>query len=209
MKKLLMLVFVALFFSLSIYAQTNPTAAGQTNNSTTESKPKKKSFRANQEQIMQAQKMLKVAETGKMDGDTKTAVKMYQGENGLRKNGSLNRATLEKMNIVLTDAQKEIPISASSYVVVKTMKTDGGETKKRGPVFRASKEQIMQTQKMLKDGGMYAGEQTGKLDDATREGLKKYQEANGLKVTGTLNQSTLEKMGIALTDKQKENAQPN
>lgn len=59
---------------------------------------------------------------------------------------------------------------------------------------------------MLKDGGMYAGEQTGKLDDATREGLKKYQQANGLKVTGTLNQATLEKMGIELTDKQKENS---
>ena len=35
------------------------------------------------------------------------------------------------------------------------------------------------------------------------DGLKKYQDANGLKVTGTLNQATLEKMGIALTDKQK------
>lgn len=208
MKKLLMLVVVALFFSLSIYAQTTPSAS-PTTTATTESKPKKKSFRANQEQIMQAQKMLKVAETGKMDGDTKTAVKMYQGENGLRKSGSLNRATLEKMTIALTDAQKEIPIPASSYVVVKTMTSDGGETKKRGPVFRASKEQIMETQKKLKDGGMYAGEQTGKLDDATREGLKKYQEANGLKVTGTLNQVTLEKMGVPLTDKQKENAQPN
>ncbi|MGH8499929.1 MAG: peptidoglycan-binding domain-containing protein, partial [Methylococcales bacterium] len=44
---------------------------------------------------------------------------------------------------------------------------------------------------------------TGKLDDATRAGLKKYQEASGLKVTGTLNQVTLEKMGIALTESQK------
>ena len=52
------------------------------------------------------------------------------------------------------------------------------------------------------------GEQTGKLDDATREGLKKYQEANGLKVTGTLNQATLEKMGIPLTDKQKGDPAP-
>ncbi len=51
---------------------------------------------------------------------------------------------------------------------------------------------------------MYSGEETGKLDDATRAGLKKYQEANNLKVTGTLNQATLEKMGIVLTDKQKE-----
>ncbi|MBA2494282.1 MAG: peptidoglycan-binding protein [Acidobacteria bacterium] len=64
----------------------------------------------------------------------------------------------------------------------------------------------MTAQKMLKGKNFYAGEETGKLDDATRDGLKKYQEANGLKVTGTLNQVTLEKMGIALTDKQKENA---
>jgi hypothetical protein len=43
----------------------------------------------------------------------------------------------------------------------------------------------------------------GKLDDATREGLRKYQQAEGLKVTGTLNKVTLEKMNIALTDKQR------
>jgi peptidoglycan hydrolase-like protein with peptidoglycan-binding domain len=55
----------------------------------------------------------------------------------------------------------------------------------------------------------YAGEATGKLDDATRDGLKKYQTANGLNSTGTLNQVTLEKMGIALTDKQKENSMKN
>ena len=38
---------------------------------------------------------------------------------------------------------------------------------------------------------MYAGEKTGKLDDATHDGLKKYQAANDLNVTGTLNQATL------------------
>ena len=58
---------------------------------------------------------------------------------------------------------------------------------------------------MLKDGKMYAGEETGKLDDPTRDGLKKYQEANKIKVTGTLNADTLTKMGIALTDAQKAN----
>ena len=74
---------------------------------------------------------------------------------------------------------------------------------KRGPVFRATKEQINQAQAILKDRGFYAGEQLGKLDDATREGLSKYQQAEGLKVTGTLNKITLEKMNISLTEKQK------
>jgi len=73
----------------------------------------------------------------------------------------------------------------------------------RGPVFRATLDQIKQAQALLKQRNFYGGEQTGKLDDATRSGLKQYQQAEGLKVTGTLNKVTLEKMGITLTDKQK------
>jgi peptidoglycan hydrolase-like protein with peptidoglycan-binding domain len=75
--------------------------------------------------------------------------------------------------------------------------------KKRGPVFRANKDQIKQAQAMLKERKFYTGEQTGKLDADTRAGLKKYQEAEKIKVTGTLNRVTLEKMNITLTDKQK------
>jgi peptidoglycan hydrolase-like protein with peptidoglycan-binding domain len=197
-------IFASLIFGISINAQTTSTAASSTATTQTETKPKRQNFRANKEQITQAQKMLKVAESGTMDAATKAAVKIYQGENGLRKSGSLNRATLEKMNIALTDAQKEIPVSASSYVTVKTSTGDATEPKKRGPVFRATKEQIMEVQKMLKEKQMYAGEATGKLDDATREGIRKFQTANGVKMTGTLNKETLQKMGVVLTDRQKE-----
>jgi peptidoglycan hydrolase-like protein with peptidoglycan-binding domain len=77
-------------------------------------------------------------------------------------------------------------------------------TKKRGPVFRATKDQIKQAQGILKQRGLYTGEATGKLDTPTRDGLKKYQEAEGLKVTGTLNAATLQKMNVTLTDRQKE-----
>ena len=77
------------------------------------------------------------------------------------------------------------------------------QEKKRGPVFRANKDQINQAQAILKQRGYYAGDQIGKLDDATRDGLRKYQQAEGLKVTGTLNKITLEKMNITLTEKQK------
>jgi peptidoglycan hydrolase-like protein with peptidoglycan-binding domain len=75
--------------------------------------------------------------------------------------------------------------------------------RKRGPVFRAVKEQVRQAQELLRQRGFYAGEPTGKLDGATREGLRKYQGAEGLKVTGTLNAATLLKMNITLTDRQK------
>ena len=84
-----------------------------------------------------------------------------------------------------------------------TTKSATKQGTKRGPIFRATKEQINQAQEILKERGFYAGEQLGKLDEATRDGLRKYQQAEGLKVTGTLNKITLEKMNITLTEKQK------
>ena len=75
--------------------------------------------------------------------------------------------------------------------------------RKRSPIFRATADQIKQAQSILKQRGFYAGEQTNRLNPETRAGLRKYQQAEGLKVTGTLNKVTLEKMGIALTEKQK------
>lgn len=197
MKRFSLLIFVLLAFVFTIQAQTT------SGNSSTETTEKKKVFRSTKAQITQAQKMLKEkgkyagAEDGKSNDEFRTSVKAFQAENGLRKSGSLNRATLEKMGIALTDSQKEIPVNPNDLVA------GDGTPKKRGPVFRATKDQIMQAQKMLKDGGMLSGGEDGKLDDATRAALKKYQVVNGLKVTGTLNQVTLEKMKIELTDKQK------
>jgi peptidoglycan hydrolase-like protein with peptidoglycan-binding domain len=82
-------------------------------------------------------------------------------------------------------------------------KTNSNKGTNRKPIFRANADQIKQAQALLKQRNFYSGDQTGKLDTATRAGLKQYQQAEGLKVTGTLNKVTLEKMGIALTDKQR------
>ncbi len=193
MKKLIFLLFATLLLGVSLHAQTTPTPQPETT--------KRTIFRANKEQVTAAQKMLKSPETGKMDDAFRAEIKKYQSANGLRATGTLNRATLEKMGIILTDKQKEIPVDPNSFA---TAETDQ-KTKKRGPVFRATKDQIIAAQKLLKEKSLYTGEPTGALDPATRAALKAYQETNGMKGTGTLNQATLEKMGIALTDKQKEN----
>jgi peptidoglycan hydrolase-like protein with peptidoglycan-binding domain len=63
----------------------------------------------------------------------------------------------------------------------------------RKPIFRANADQIKQAQGILKQRSFYSGEQTGKLDTDTRNGLKKYQQAESVKVTGTLNKVTLER----------------
>ncbi|MDT5268105.1 MAG: putative peptidoglycan binding domain [Acidobacteriota bacterium] len=94
--------------------------------------------------------------------------------------------------------------AAAQNTNTSTAAANANAARKRGPIFRATKEQIKQAQGILKQRTFYSGELTGKLDTPTRDGLKKYQEAEGLKVTGTLNAATLRKMSVTLTDKQKE-----
>ncbi|MCP9494430.1 MAG: peptidoglycan-binding protein [Pyrinomonadaceae bacterium MAG19_C2-C3] len=97
-------------------------------------------------------------------------------------------------------------VNRSSPAVEGGIRTRGATTaapRKRGPVFRANQEQVAQAVKLLRDRQMYTGEDSKKLTPDIRAGLKKYQEAEGIKPTGTLNKATLEKMNIALTDKQK------
>ena len=204
MKKLpLYALFVLALCAGAAFAQ--PSAQPSPAAKAADAKPKRVVFRANKDQIKQAQEKLKAQNlytgeaTGKLDPATRAALKAFQTANGLRAAGTLNRATLEKLSIELTDAQKAIPIPESSYASAD--KAEKSTAKRR--IFRATKTQITEAQNILRSGSMYSGEASGKLDDATREGLKNYLEANGLKVTGTLNQATVEKMGIALTDSQK------
>ncbi len=167
MRKFIFILLVSLLVSVSTNAQTTPATAPV--KTTTEEKPKKQIFRANKDQITQVQKRLKVEETGKLNDATRAAVKKYQPENGLKATGTLNRATLEKMDIELTDRQKEMPVSPNSFASAETTDKPDNSMKPKRTIFRASKEQIMEAQKMLTTNKFYAGEATGKLDDATRE----------------------------------------
>lgn len=197
MFKLITAIIVSLMLSLTLNAQTEKIAT------TKPATARGPVFKANKEQISTVQKSLGIGQTGKLDDETRIAVMKYQSANGLKTTGTLNRATLEKMGITLTEKQRAIPVSAGSYP---KSEKDPSE-RKRGPVFRATKDQINSAQRLLKQKGLYEGSETGKLDDETRGALRSYQEANGLKSTGTLNAATLNKMGIVLTDKQRENSQ--
>lgn len=213
MKSLLFLFLSLVVLCAGVSAQTASDAKpAETTASAPETKPKRVSFRANKEQVTQAQEMLKGKgifngeATGKYSPELRTAIRSYQKDNGLRSTGALNRATLEKMGIALTDAQKAIPVRENDIAKPKSDDSASTGDKPKRVIFRATKDQIEEAQVKLKTGGLYTGEATGKLDDATRDSLKKYQEANSLKVTGTLNRVTLEKMGITLTEKQKADA---
>ena len=208
---------IAAFFTVALLAVA--AVAQESSGPSAETKSPPKVFRATKDQIKDVQTKLKSANlysgeaSGKLDDATRASIKQWQGSNGLKQTGTLNRATLEKMSIELTESQKLIPASENSYASAEEKKdkkeksekkeTTASAEKPKRTIFRATKDQIVEAQKKLKADKLYSGEETGKLDDATRDGLKKYQEANGLKITGTLNQMTLEKMGIGLTDKQK------
>ncbi len=233
MLKTTLFLATVLFVSVTI-ATAQGTSTGTSTTTATDTKTKKPPvFRPTKVQIKQVQSILKDKKlyTGEASGtyndDTRTGIKSFQKDNGLKETGTLNRATLEKFGVALTDNQKTIPVSASSLATsssdsttksksnstkskdaggssATSSKSDGSAPKKPAP-FRAGSDQVTAAQKVLKDGKMFSGDASGKLDDATRDSLKKYQEANKLKATGTLNAATLEKMGIALTDAQKAN----
>ena len=221
MKRFVFLFLTLALFSIAALGQTDGSREPNTAAAPAPAKKKSPIFRPTKDQITQVQTNLKGANlysgesTGKLDKPSRDAIKSWQGSNGLKKTGTLNRATLEKMKIELTDSQKAIPVDPNSFAsaeedkkpaktasVASTEKPTSGP--KRPAPFRASTDQIKAAQTVLRDGKMLTGGEDGKLDDATRDGLGKFQEANSLKVTKTLNAVTLEKMGIALTDRQKE-----
>lgn len=205
--KLLLTIVISIACAAGVLAQATMNAALTTSSSTKEPKAKPAAFRATKDQIKQGQQMLITQKlwTGEATGvygESRTAIKAYQKANGLEENGKFDRATLEKMGISLTDKQKGIETTTSTKST-KTSSTSSDGPKRPAP-FRANPDQITAAQKMLRDGKMLTAGDSGKLDDATRDAIGKYQEANNLKVTKTLNAATLQKMNIALTDKQKE-----
>ncbi len=210
-KQLLLLLSLSLLLTSASIAQGPDTAKASTSTSSTKSTKRAPVFRPTKDQIIQVQLKLKEKQLysgdadGKYNTETRTGIKSMQKDNGLKQTGTLNRATLEKFEVELTESQKLIPISANSYASAETEKSSS-KSKSKKIIFRATVDQIKSAQRMLKEKAMYSGDETGKLNNDTRAALKKFQDENGVKVTGTLNAITLEKMGIPLTDKQKADA---
>ena len=113
---------VSLFMAAGLYAQGSYKPAGTAAAETKTSDAKKAPiFRPTKDQIKQVQQILKdkklyTAEaSGKYDDDTRAGIKSFQKDSGLKQTGTLNRATLEKFGVELTEAQKAIPVSPNSY----------------------------------------------------------------------------------------------
>jgi len=212
LKKLVLLVFASMLFAVVAVAQGSDATKSATTTAATGT-PKPAAFRPTKDQIKQGQEVLikEKLYTGQATGvygDSRDAIKAYQKANGLNVNGKFDRATLGKMGIALTDKQNGIATTtASSSTKTSTTKTTTTTTSdgpKRPAPFQATTDQIKLLQQKLIDAKLFTGAADGKRSDPLKTAVTKYQEANGLKATGGINAATLEKMGIALTDKQKE-----
>lgn len=211
MKRFSILLAVIFVFGSMAFAQGGDTKSEPT------PAARKAVFRPTKDQIKQGQEILikeklYTGEATGVYGESRPAIKAYQKANGLDETGKFDKATLEKMGIALTDSQKGIETPAAAAKPAKAEKpkeekpaaSAPSDGPKRPAPFTANKGQIEELQKVLIAGKMFTGEANGERSDALKEAVKKYQEANSLKVTGGINAQTLEKAGIALTDKQKE-----
>lgn len=205
MKNIFRAAFALLLLTVGVAAQTTNSPAAQPSPSpapvaATETKKRPPVFRANKDQISQAQILLKQKNlyagesTGTMNEDFRAGLRQFQAAEKIKVTGTLNRVTLEKMNIKLTEKQLAIPVSVAK---------DDDKPKSSAPRFRATKDQIMQAQKFVKDKGWYTGEADGAMNEDFRAALRKFQESANIKVTGTMSRDTVEKMGIPFTEKQK------
>ena len=112
MKKIGLLLSVLLLFAIGISAQeTGSSTAAASTAKTSKSKPRGPVFRPTAAQVKSGQQVLIDAKllvgeaTGKYTNETREAIRSYQKANGLDVNGKFDKATLEKMNIPLTDHQ--------------------------------------------------------------------------------------------------------
>lgn len=211
MKTIGLLLAVFLLFAVGISAQDTGSSTTAASTAKTEKRksrgqvfrPTKTQVKSGQQALIDA-KLLTGEATGKYTDETREAIRSYQKANDLEVNGKFDKATLEKMNIPLTDHQlgktpeKKVESGSGS---------SANDAKKRPAPFRATAEQIKSAQKILQDQKLFSGEIDGKFSDAFRTALGEYKKANGLGETKTLNAATLEKMGIALTDEQKANVE--
>jgi peptidoglycan hydrolase-like protein with peptidoglycan-binding domain len=213
-KKIFLVLSVCVLFVASAWAQDEPSksekADKSTSSSASESSSKPAAFRPTKDQIRKGQEVLIAkklwnGEATGIYGESRPAIKEYQKQNGLDQNGKFDKATLTKMGIALTDKQKGVESHSDSKASMTKDSSSSSDGPKRPAPFQATKEQITALQEKLKGAKMFTGAADGERSDELKDAVRKYQDANGLKSTGGINAATLEKAGIALTDKQKAN----
>ncbi len=128
-------------------------------------------------------------------GGRRVIVKKYRGRDG----------RMHKRRIVVRDRRHRggrrhrrdrysAPASSSNPTTVSSTPKTVPMRSPRGVVIPQERAREIQT--ALKNAGYYQGEVTGNYDDATREAMRSFQRANGIKDTGMPTAPALLKLGL-------------
>jgi peptidoglycan hydrolase-like protein with peptidoglycan-binding domain len=116
---------------------------------------------------------------------TRSAIRHYQRDNNLAVNGRLDDATCNKLGLT-TSGEANRSVENGSSVNNEPVETNA---QFQGHLKRA--------QRALKDQGFYSGPVDGVMGPRVETAIRKYQESNGLNVTGHLDQITMNHLGIS------------
>jgi peptidoglycan hydrolase-like protein with peptidoglycan-binding domain len=87
------------------------------------------------------------------------------------------------------------PHASRSVSTKKPSKAKKSKTRQRGQKAPMP-DRIGEIQSVLARGGYYEGEPNGKMNEATQDGLRRFQHANGLNPSGKIDALTLQKLGL-------------
>lgn len=116
---------------------------------------------------------------GTFDGDTRAALERFQQGNGLEVTGSLDDATLERVN-------GDDAVSRQAFLEAYAQRAAEGETLRQGDSGAAVKE----VQTRLKALGFFSDRADGAFGEATLQAVERFQQANGLEQSGEVDGAT-------------------
>lgn len=131
-----------------------------------------------QDQLRQVQQALnqKGFHAGNVDGnwgaETRDALRNFQQAQGLKQTGQLDSQTVSALGVQLDQASMHYDVQ------------------------ELSQQQIQQVQRSLNEKGFNAGSVDGKWDSRTQAALRNFQQAQGMKQTGGLDQRTASALGV-------------
>ena len=89
-----------------------------------------------------------------------------------------------------------LALAAPGWAASETKAGPAKEEKAESKAVNKGSEEIRKVQEALKDKGEDPGAIDGVMGKKTRAAIKAFQKSNGIKVTGTLDDQTAEKLGV-------------
>jgi len=105
------------------------------------------------------------------------------------------------LGVFSTSAQAQSTATKKSPSSTKRGRAHGKRSSQKSKLGKRGQKEptadrISEIQQALAKNGSYAGEPSGKWDDATVDAMRKFQESHGLSPTGKLDAKTLQQLGL-------------